>query len=76
MVALYCGVILGPESVGDIKILINLEIFMNKNILNKDKEFGSLINSLSPASMHRLINLLRKELKIELKKNNYVEVKS
>lgn len=33
-----------------------------------DKQFAPLINKLSPAAMHRLINLLRVELKIDLKK--------
>lgn len=43
--------------------------------MNEDKQFGPLLNSLSPAAMHRLINLLRKELKIDIAKESNKEVK-
>jgi len=34
-----------------------------------DKQFGSLLNKLSPAEMHRLMNILRNELRIDISKS-------
>ena len=46
---------------------------MNKEY--RDKRFGELVSKLSPASMHRLINLLRKELEIDVAKENIMRMK-
>lgn len=39
---------------------------MNKTILSNDPQFGSLLNSLSPAEKHRLLNLTREQLSIDI----------
>ena len=39
---------------------------MKNSILSNDRQFGDLMNSLSPAEKHRLLNLTREQLGIDI----------
>lgn len=39
---------------------------MNNLVISNDKKFGDLLNSLSPAEKHRLLNLTREQLGVDI----------
>ena len=39
---------------------------MNNSVLRNDQKFGNLLNSLSPVEKHRLLNLTREQLGVDI----------